>query len=223
MSYWCWVRAKKQPAVLSVQLKIFIFLDVEVILGDPDHLRVELDGVDLEIGKFFIEFFRNRPAAEADQQHAFGIGAKSHADRGVARIDQPQRRRVFQGHGALQRAIEVHVARFVVLLDPDAMIECVFLQQGFRPGERCPDAKLKQPNEPRNSQPAVTARVTDRALQSDQGYYNQRQTHQSDAQGMNDIAHAEDRNQIKRGQQRAGDTAAGRHRVKRAGGAADGM
>ena len=61
------------------------------------------------------------------------------------------------------------------------------------------------------------------AAQPDQGYYDQRQTDQRDAERVNNVGHAEHRDQYKSGQQRAADAAAGGHGVERAGGAADGV
>ena len=71
-----------------MQSKIFSVTNVEMSLCQLDHFRINFDNVDLQGRKFLLELFRDRAAAEPDNEHLFRIGSEGEAQRGIARIDQ---------------------------------------------------------------------------------------------------------------------------------------
>ena len=117
-------------------------LELEVFLGELDHVLVELDGEDAGVGQRGAQIGHRAPAAEPDFGDALDLRRIGHAERHVAGVFDRQRARIGQLHAAFGVVAlvlaERHGDGVGVAEDEDVVVErlALFQQAVGRGNER---------------------------------------------------------------------------------------
>ena len=109
-------------AVLDLDDQPGITRQLEVLVGDVDDLRVELDSFDSHAGEVAPGPLGRRAAAEPDVEHPACLRSVGEGQLEIVGVDEARPVRVVEEHPALEGAVEAEVATGVVVDDGDAVV-----------------------------------------------------------------------------------------------------
>ena len=70
---WLGVPVQEHAGVALNEMKLFRFAKPEIFLGDVDHARIELDGIDRGVREKAVQIDRDRSGAETEDEHALDV------------------------------------------------------------------------------------------------------------------------------------------------------
>ena len=186
--------------------------EVEVLVRDPHHGGIDLDGVDPRVGQDLLQRPRQRAAAQADDQDALRRRIEVQRRHHHLRVVEHQAVAIRERHAGLPAGRlppELHAANAVVLVDDDVAVERALGVQLDRRTRASPRTPARPASTPRRRKPhGVGSRNSDGHEPQDE-----RNRHQS----QQDRVDLEQEDEIERGDERTRRAAERRDEIERSG------